>query len=264
MHTPYPDGSSTMLAAPQHESAHPSRTAHLHVMRGRSSARPHRSRARCEAFAAFVTVILCAAAMASCDFPSDPPLKPLIPAQPETYSIDSAHVLLPLTHGNMWSFLVASSVGPSQMASVSRAQTLDYQGQHFALLRYYYVVGGGPFTSAFPPVLQNHTDGLHLFERGNPMDTVTLSREPKLAYVLPYPSMPGVRWSSPASEYSVLVTARDTLVQGFNDFSQHRCYRYDVEYRGRLKTVLFVKPGIAFIRIDTDNLAFFTTAWQVK
>lgn len=209
-------------------------------------------------------LLSCSMVIVSCDFPADPPMKKVEPKPPVVFTIDSATVLLPLHAGNKWSFIVVATQGPSQMASVAKTQNLDYQGDIFTLLRYYYWVGGGYPTAAFPPVLQNDTLGLYLYERGSTADTVTLSKPPKLSFVLPYPSRVGDTWSSPESDYSVRVAAKDTVVTGYNDFTQYRCYRYNVDYRGRSKYVIYAMPGVAFIRIDHDNLYFFSTAWELK
>ena len=211
-----------------------------------------------------LALLACSAFFVSCDFPADPPLKKVEPKPPVVFNIDSASVLLPLHAANKWSYIVVSLQGPSQMASVAKIQPLDYQGDIFALLRYYYWVGGGYPTAAFPPVLQNDSLGLSMYERGSTADTVTLSKPPKLAFVLPYPSRVGDTWSSPESDYSVRVAAKDTVVTGYNDFTQYRCYRYTVDHRGRPKYVIHAMPGVAIIRVDYDNLIFFSTAWELK
>ncbi len=213
-----------------------------------------------------MALLACGLAFASCDFPSDPPLKKVVPPPPPppVFNIDSASVLLPLHPANKWSFIVVSYQSASQMASIAKILPLDWQGDTFSLLRYYYWVGGGYPTAAFPPVLQNDSLGLHMYERGSSADTVTLSRAPKIAFVLPYPSAVGTTWSSAESEYTVRVAAKDTVITGYNDFTQYRCYRYNVDHRGRPKYVIHAMPGVAIMRVDYDNLVFFTTAWELK
>ena len=210
-----------------------------------------------------ILALILLSAAGGCDFPADPPLKStdiVIPPRDPYVPIDSSRVLLPLQSGNQWTYAVFTSEGaPVQNPTYAVAGRQVMDGRVFFEVSYKFEKGGpGPGGSilAFPPLLQNTSEGLRFLDPGGN----------KTEFLLPYPAPKGQATHDPSGDYTVKVTAKDTSVVNLNGTVAYQCYRYDVIplNQTRPKYTFYVIPGAALLRVDTEGYVFYTVSWSFK
>ena len=203
-------------------------------------------------------------AAASCDFPSDPPIKSQTPVIPPDSNPDSSKALLPLKGGNAWVYVVFPRLRPDQDPRLaSAAQIMDDTIKYFEVPYTYHGNGPMPPTYAFPPILRNTRAGLAFYNKTHMEDTLTFTRPPSHAFTLPYPAKVGETWEDASGDVRAVLVSTDTLVYDWSNSFQWKVYRYDVFLRNQLNTTFYILPGSAIIRIEFKNYTFETISWRV-
>jgi hypothetical protein len=199
--------------------------------------------------------------LGGCDFPSDPPLKTTVTPPPVISVIDTAKTLLPLAKGITWIYV---GVANNQQSEPYQTSPLEIKSMrtYFRLSYSVNVNQGGPprIVTAFPNILRNLPEGLAFYETNGVADT-SGQHDPNPAFVLPYPSVPGAKWSSAAtSDFTVRVVSKDTLITGYTE-EKRAVYRYEVTEKGKSPMNFYVLPGKALLRIERADATFYTVAW---
>ncbi len=209
-------------------------------------------------------LLVFAALLTSCDFPSDPPLRATdTPDTPGDGPVDAGE-LLPLKTGNQWIYLIKPRSRPASSPIAVSARRLTFEGEEYYYLRYGPMLGPAGPKNAFPSLLANDSTGLHFYLPVNPNDTLRLTRTPTPVFHLPYPARPGQWQQMSYSEYSVRLTNVDTLVTVYDASMQLPCHRYEVAHSNRLLQVYYIVPGVCILRVDTDDIEFHTIAWRLR
>lgn len=208
-------------------------------------------------------LLLTAAVLTSCDFPSDPPLRATdVPDTPGDTPADPGE-LLPLKTGNQWIYQVKARMRPGSNPITTVARKLTFDNSDYYLLRYGPVMGPAGGMHAFPSLLANDSTGLQFFMPVRPEDTLRLTRTPVPLFRLPYPARPGPWQRTISSGYSVRLTHTDTLISLYDGNMQLPCHRYEVARNNRLAQVFYIVPGICILRVETDDFEFHTVGWRL-
>ncbi|MDT8324902.1 MAG: hypothetical protein RRA94_12380 [Bacteroidota bacterium] len=216
-----------------------------------------------KSFTITVPVLILAALLASCDFPSDPPLRTTdVPDTPDTPPVQSGE-LLPLKSGNQWIYIAKGRMRPGTSPIATTARKLTFREQDYYYLRYGPVMGPAGGMNAFPPLLANDSTGLRFYLPVDPEDTLRLTRTPVPLFHLPYPARPGAWTRMSYSDYSVRLTNRDTLVDLHDGSMQLPCHRYEVARSNRPAQVFYIVPGVCILRVEVDEIEFHTIGWRL-
>jgi hypothetical protein len=211
-----------------------------------------------------MALLVLAALLTSCDFPSDPPLRASdVPDIPGETPADPGE-LLPLKSGNTWVYVARTRMRPDSNPIGTIARKLTFEDRDYYYLRYGPAMGPAGPMNAFPSLLANDSTGLHFYFPVNPNDTLRLTRTPTPVFYLPYPARPGPWQRMPDSEHTVRLTATDTLVDVHDGSMQLPCHRYEVARSNRLLQVYYIVPGVCILRIETDDIEFHTIAWRLR
>ena len=200
--------------------------------------------------------------LGGCDFPSDPPVRTHVAPVVVPSMIDTSKVLLPLAKGISWLYYGVSKNQQPQSYETTAFETKSNRGTFYRVTYSHNQPGAPPRpVFAFPSMLRNIPEGLAFYSLTGVMDT-SQERQVYPAFVLPYPAQTGTVWrsSSPASDYSVQVMAKDTAIVDYIGETR-RVYRYSVFDGGRDTTTFYVLPGKALLRIEHPDATFYTVAW---
>ena len=204
--------------------------------------------------------------LGQCDFPADPPLKQRASSTAES-RIDSARALLPLKVGNVWTYIaVPKDEGSQSGYAIASQQT--FSGSIYYDVKYvFFPAKTWMAVLAFPSIMQSSDRALSFFEKGNGADS-NGTRLPHLLFTLPYPAAAASVWSNGVSDYSVTVAAKDTMLASYDGANHYSCYRYDVQRmhgpgQGH-RTSIYCIPGSAILKIESEDIIFYTTEWSVE
>ncbi|MBI5645909.1 MAG: hypothetical protein HY962_03180 [Ignavibacteriae bacterium] len=215
---------------------------------------------------ATVSVILALAGLLcvqGCDFPDDPPLKPIVPpVVTEPSRIDSAQSLLELKRGISWVYMAVPR-GEQPQTYVLNPSDVTIAGTRYFRAPFGYTPDAPSRFGVTMPLLLRQVDRSIAFYEF-PLDTLREpGRSPRYAFILPYPAQVGSRTAEtngPTGNVSVLVAAKDTVIEDHTG-AMRRVYRYDVTGYRNGKLVIYALPGKALLRIDQDDVTYHTLTW---
>ena len=197
-----------------------------------------------------------------CDFPDDPPLKaPATPPVSEISRIDSAAALLELKHGISWVYMAVPKGGVGQTYIMNPVEFM-HGGTRYMRAPYGYMETHGRFTLSLPLLMRQVDKSISFYDF--PLDTLREpGRTPRFAFMLPYPAGVGrvtPDINGPTSGVTTKVVAKDTVITDQTG-APRRVYRYEVQGYHNGRTVIYVLPGKALLRIEQDDVDYHTFTW---
>jgi hypothetical protein len=206
-----------------------------------------------------------AAFLVQCDFPSDPPLRPVASRSTTLLPFNSEYQCRYLLYPHF------SDVGQDVNEHLSTVTAPD--GEYKKLL-YYWDDNTGEGTIRkllLQPLMRVKHDGVEFF--GVPVSMIELSEldiTPTLYWKFPYPANAGTTWQNPDGKWETLLSATDTLVIADRGSFGYSCYAYEVFYTPNTETKIhilsaYVLPGQAIFKINHryHSVVATTLAWII-